>query len=68
MLLVWLYNNTGQSVFAVAWMHVSANVSWQLFPNQGSHWDPRVNSLVVALAAALIVAISGSRTLIRRRG
>lgn len=32
-LLVWLYNNTGRSVFAVALFHTMINISWQLFPN-----------------------------------
>ena len=28
-----------------------ANVSWQLFPNQGSHYDPQVTGLITALVA-----------------
>ena len=36
-LIVWLYNNTGQSVFAVALFHATLNLTWMLFPVNGSH-------------------------------
>lgn len=36
MLLVWIYNNTGKSVFAVTLCHASSNVSIFL-PNYGSY-------------------------------
>ncbi len=65
-LIVWLYNNTGKSVFATALFHACGNVSWQLFPINGSHWDPRINGLVTTLAAAVVTAVWGSRTLSRR--
>src|SRR5271165_364175 len=50
-LIVWLFNNTGKSVFAAALLHASGNVCWQLFPVHGSHFDPRTNGIVTALAA-----------------
>jgi len=34
--------------------HASMNVSWQIFPNSGSHWDPRINGLIVAFVAAVV--------------
>jgi membrane protease YdiL (CAAX protease family) len=66
-LIVWLYNNTGKSVFAATLFHTTINVSWQLFPNYGSHWDPRVNGLTVACAAAVVTTLWGPRTLTRSR-
>ena len=66
-LLVWLYNNTGKSVFAVAVCHAMINVSWQLFPNQGSHYDPRITGLITALAAAMVTVLWGPGTLARSR-
>jgi uncharacterized protein len=60
---VWLYNGSGKSVFAAALFHASANVSWQLFPNSGSHWDPRVAGLLLAGTAAIVTAVWGPRTL-----
>lgn len=65
-LYTWLYNNTGASVFAVALLHASANTAWQLFPVQGSHYDPQVAGLVQAAAALLVMAVWGPRTLVRR--
>jgi membrane protease YdiL (CAAX protease family) len=66
-LLVWLYNNTGKSVFAAALCHAMENISWQLFPNQGSHYDPRITGLITALAAVIVTVIWGWRTLARNR-
>ncbi len=34
--MVWLYNSTGKSVFAAALFHAVSNVCWQLYPIQGS--------------------------------
>jgi membrane protease YdiL (CAAX protease family) len=66
-LIVWLYNNTGKSVFVAAVFHTMENVTWQLFPIQGSYWDPRVHGLIMALVAAGVTAIWGPRMLARRQ-
>jgi len=66
-LLIWLYNNTGRSVFAVALCHATINVSWQLFPNHGSHYDPRITGLITAFAAVLVTFAWGSQTLTRNK-
>ncbi len=66
-LMTWLYNNTGRSVFGAALYHDMIDLSWQLFPNSGSHWDPRINGLIVAVAAAIVTAVWGPRTLARYR-
>ena len=64
-LLVWLYNNTGGSVSAVAVAHATANLAWQLFPIQGSYYDPRVTGLITAAAAVIVTLIWGPATLTR---
>jgi len=66
-LYVWLYNNTGKSVFAAALFHTMQNVSWMLFPDYGSHYDPRIVGLITAFAAASVTVIWGPRTLVRYR-
>ncbi len=66
-LLTWFYNNTGKSVFAAALFHAMMNVSWQLFPNYGSHWDPRIAGFIVAFTATVVTVIWGPRTLARYR-
>lgn len=66
-LIVWLYNNTGGSIFAASLCHATVNLSWQLFPNNGSHYDPRVTALITVFAAAIVAVIWGPRTLTRNR-
>jgi CAAX protease family protein len=66
-LIVWLYNNTGKSVFAAILFHDISNVSWQLFPNYGSHYDPRITGPIIACAAAIVTVVWGPRTLARYR-
>ncbi len=45
-IMVWLYIHSGKSVFATALFHAMTNLSWQLFPNNGSFYDPRVFGLI----------------------
>lgn len=66
-LIVWLYNNTGGSVFAAAVFHATINLTWQLFPVNGSYYDPRLAGSLAALAAAVVVLGWGPRTLAGRR-
>ena len=66
-LIVWLYNNTGQSVFAVALFHATLNLTYMLFPIHGSHFDMRLGGLVMAFAAAMVAVVWGPETLARRR-
>lgn len=57
LIMVWLFNHTNQSVFAAALFHTMINLCWQLFPYNGSYYDPRVFGLVsvsFAIATSLI--------------
>jgi len=56
-LLVWIYIKAGRTVFGVALTHAMANLSFFLFPNYGSHYDPFVTFLVL-LPIAVLVGIS----------
>jgi membrane protease YdiL (CAAX protease family) len=66
-LIVWIYNNAGKSVFAAILFHAMSNLGWQMFPNHGSHYDPRITGLILAFAAAVVTALWGPRTLARYR-
>lgn len=59
----WLYNNTGKSVFGAILFHAMTNVSWQLFPNDGSHYDPRITGVIATAIAVLVTVWWGPRTL-----
>ncbi len=64
-ILVWLYNNTGKSVFATAMFHMTINVTWLSFPVEGSYFDPRITGIILALTAAVIIALWEPQTLAR---
>ena len=64
-IIVWLYNNCGRSVFASALFHALSNLGWQLFPVHGSYFDPRIHGLLMTGVAAAIVIGSEPRTLTR---
>jgi uncharacterized protein len=64
-LIVWLYNNTGKSVFAVALFHATLNLTWMLFPVYGSHFDMRLGGLVMAAVAVTVTLVWGPQTLAR---
>ena len=66
-LTVWLYNNTGRSLFAAIVFHAMFNVSFALFPNYGSHWDPAVAGAITAIVAVIVTFLWGSRTLAQYR-
>lgn len=57
-LLVWLYDNTGRSVFGISLCHALSNVSWQTYPVQGSYFDPSIMALLTL--AVVILAWLGS--------
>ena len=46
LIMVWLHISSGKSVFAAALFHAMINMCWQLFPINGSYYDPRVFSLI----------------------
>jgi hypothetical protein len=55
-IMVWLFDRTGRSVFAMALFHMVLNLVWQLFPVDGSHFDqPSVAVLMTALAVVVTV-------------
>jgi len=53
-IMVWLYMHSGKSVFAASVFHAMINLCWQLFPNNGSYYDPRVFSLITLCFAVFI--------------
>ncbi|MGB9928591.1 MAG: CPBP family intramembrane glutamic endopeptidase [Methanosarcina sp.] len=66
-LIVWIYNNTGKSLFATSFFHDMDNVSWALFPNNGSHYDPEVTGIITASTMISVVFLWGVKTLAKYR-
>ena len=64
LIMTWLYTHTGKSVSAAAIFHAMINLSWQLFPVNGSFYDPRLFSLG---ALGFAVIIFGAESLFKKR-
>jgi hypothetical protein len=64
-LMVWVYNNTGGSVFGVALFHAMTNMI--TVPDYGIAYDPGFASVVLAAMTAVVVLLWGPRTLARFR-
>jgi membrane protease YdiL (CAAX protease family) len=62
-LIVWLYNITGKSLFAVILFHAMDNVCFSLFPNYGSNYDPAITGAITAITAVIVTFLWGSKTL-----
>jgi uncharacterized protein len=43
------------------------NLSYALFPNYGSHWNPAVTGVITSIAAVIVTFLWGSRTFARYR-
>ena len=66
-LLVWLYQNTGKSVFAAVLCHAMNNVTTVLLATYGWPYDPMLATVVMAIMAAAVTLLWGSQTLARYR-
>lgn len=53
-IMVWIYNRAGKSVFAAVLFHAMINTSMFLFPNYGSHYSPLVGAGLLMLTVAVI--------------
>jgi hypothetical protein len=74
-LFVWVYNNTGRSLFAVAAMHTLFNQVWMAFRPSGglvgmsvpSFYNPSNLAITTIVLATLVTFLWGSKTLSQYR-
>ena len=66
-IMVWLFNNTGKSVFGMVLFHATMNISPYLIPNQGAQYDPFITCILLIVTVVVIVFLWGSKTLARYR-
>jgi uncharacterized protein len=67
-LIVWLYNNTGKSVFAAIVFHATSNLSLAAFPMDYDYASVQFTLGTITATAAVIVSfLWGSKTLARFR-
>ncbi|MCM2464898.1 CPBP family intramembrane metalloprotease [Methanoculleus sp. CWC-02] len=64
-LMVWLYNNTGKSVFGMILFHAMINMG--SVPDYGFPYDPVLVSVILTVMAAVVVFLWGPGTLARYR-
>ncbi len=56
-IIVWLYENAGRRVLIAMIFHAMINLSWAVFPEQGSHYDLFVTLMILAPLAAVIATV-----------
>jgi hypothetical protein len=70
-LIVWLYNNTGRSVFAAILFHAISNLGRAVFPTDLTHNPlidyPGVHYSIIAISAVIVTFLWGSKTLTQFR-
>jgi uncharacterized protein len=70
-LIVWIYNNTGKSLFACILFHTMLNVGRPLFPKDDIHNPlvdyPEIHYSLIAIIAVIVIFLWGSKTLARYR-
>jgi uncharacterized protein len=62
-IMVWIFNNTGKSVFAMVLFHTMINISPYLIPDYGSHYDPFIFAVLLIITASAITFLWGTKTL-----
>jgi uncharacterized protein len=70
-LIVWIYDNTGKSLFACILFHTMLNVGRPLFPKDEAHNPladyPDIHYSMIAITAVIVIFLWGSKTLARYR-
>ncbi|PJZ70862.1 hypothetical protein CH373_06230 [Leptospira perolatii] len=72
-IFVWVYNNSGKSMFSMALFHWTFGIFWILFPPTGNlqkatpYYDPQICSLTVLFFASIVTFLWGPRTLAHYR-
>lgn len=66
-IMVWIFNNTSKSVFAMILFHTMLNISPYLIPNYGSHYDPFIFCVLLSIVVLAIVLLWDAKTLTRFR-
>jgi uncharacterized protein len=72
-LFVWVYNNSGKSLFSMALMHSTFGLFWILFPatdnlqKATTYYDPRLAAFIAISYVVIVTFLWGSKTLAQYR-
>lgn len=61
-IMLWIFNNTGKSVFAIILFHTMINLSPYLIPNNGVNFEPIVLAIALLFLTILISYLWGTNT------
>jgi uncharacterized protein len=56
-IIVWLFERTGKSILVAVLFHTMINLTWALFPIEGSFYDPLVTFLILAFPVSAIIVL-----------
>ncbi len=66
-IIVWLFENAGQSVFVAVLFHITINSPWGVFTDFEPYFDPLVMLALLAAVAGIVAVFWGPSTLARFR-
>ena len=66
-IMVWLFNNAGKSVFAMIFFHTMINISPYLIPKYGAHYNPYIFCMLLLIVVTIIIFLWDAKTLVRFR-
>jgi uncharacterized protein len=66
-IMVWIFNNAGKSVFAMVLFHAMINISPYLILNYGAHYDPFIFCMLLMIVVIIIIFWWDAKTLARFR-
>jgi len=71
-LFVWVYNNSGKSLFSMALFHWTFGLFWSLWPQDNLQraapfYNPRICALLAVFCVAVVVFLWGPKTLAKYR-
>ncbi|MFV8326600.1 type II CAAX prenyl endopeptidase Rce1 family protein [Flavobacterium sp. ZS1P14] len=71
-LFVWVYNNSGKSLFSMALFHWAFGLFWSLWPQDNLQravpfYDPRICALLAVFYVSVVVFLWGPKTLAKYR-
>lgn len=72
-LFVWIYNNSGKSLFSMALFHTTFGLFWILWPQTGNlqkalpYYDPRISAVLAISFVAIVTFLWGWKTLAQYR-
>ncbi len=66
-IMVWLFNNTGKSVFAMVVFHAMINLSPFLIPNNRPYFGTFIFAVLLMLTVTIVIYVWGSKMLTKYR-